>query len=110
MSGEFGSYNEGYFHSQMEYAADDCLGGSYEITKKWGEFLNEFRDVATAISWAEACDTGESHAIIESMKKIELLEQKLRDIKQYLRPFKDVAEKLTQKSIEDTLKSLIEQQ
>lgn len=44
MSREFGSYVNGYFHSQMEQAAEDCKNGDYPLTKVWGNFLKEFSE------------------------------------------------------------------
>ena len=90
MSREFGSYMSGYFHTQIEYAADDCLCGRDGITRLWGEFLKAFYPVAYAISTSEACDSDVDYPIMECIRQMPELESRLKDISEYLRPFEDV--------------------
>ena len=93
MSGEFGEYGGGgYFHSKIEQCAEDCDGGSAEITRLWGAFLKEFVPVAKSISWCEASDSGEDDPIWTSLDQMSRLKEHLSKIEAYLRPFKDVAE------------------
>ena len=92
MSREFGSYTSGYFHYQMEVAAEDCKQGDYELTKLWGEFLAEFYDVAYAIASVEAGDSSPEDSILTTMRKMEGLQARLNDIKEYLKPFDRVAQ------------------
>ena len=89
MSGEFGQYAQGYFHTQMEYAAEDLEDARSEIAKKWGVFFREFVPVAKAISWNEACDSGEDAPIFETLERMDRLQEALNDIKQTLQPYRD---------------------
>lgn len=91
MSGEFGSYCNGYFHTQMEQGADDCLERRNEITRLWGAFLKEFAVVARSISWCEACDSGPDDPIRATIQQKQALQKKLNDVFDYVRTFEDVA-------------------
>lgn len=92
MSGEFGTYHvSGYFHYQIEVAADDCLQGGGEITRLWGEFLNAFVPVAHEISWFEAADSGVDAPIVATLEHLTELRAKLRAIENYVEPFKRAA-------------------
>ena len=91
MSGEFGSYEGGYFWYQMENASIDCLKSDNDITKLWGEFLKEFAPIARAISWFEAADSGVDYPIEESMKRLPELKKRLDDIQKYVTPFEAIA-------------------
>ena len=100
MSREFGSYYQGYFHTQIDQAAKDCLGGSHQITRLWGEFLQEFESISYSISSAEACDSGEYDPVLESIRKIPALTKKLDAIQRYLDPFRDVIRESIKEKLE----------
>lgn len=100
MSREFGSYTSGYFDTQIETAAYDCLGGHYEHTRLWGEFLKEFSEVAYGIASAEAYDWSEGGAVIRSIRHFPAIRQALKDIEEYLKPFQDVADEAVRKAID----------
>lgn len=99
MSGEFGSYNSGYFWAQMQYAAEDCRDGQHEITRLWGEFLAEFEEIARAISWAEAGDSWQDESITETIRRLPVLKERMRDIEKYV----DVFDRVAQKAVRDAL-------
>ncbi len=89
MSGEFGSYERGYFYYQIETGANDCLNGRAEITRKWGKLLKDFSSIARAISWCEASDSGEYEPILESIKNLTSLKNDLTEIERYLKPYEE---------------------
>ena len=91
MSREFGNlYNGGYFHDEIRHAAEDCATGRDQLTKLWGEFLEEFYNIAYQISNSEASDSGPYAPIIESINRMESLKAALDKINEYLDPFRDV--------------------
>ncbi len=102
MSREFGSYANGYFHTQMVIAAQDCLDGKFEITRKWGGVLEEFKTIAFAISSAEAYDSFESEPILASIEKIGNIERKLEDLRKYLALFVMVSEEAVREHLKNT--------
>lgn len=101
MSREFGSYHAGYFHYQMETAADDCLSGHDELTRLWGAFLREFAHVAYAIASSEANDSGPDYPIFETMERLPELKRRLAAIEAYTAPYRAVAEAAVRRHIED---------
>jgi len=103
MSREFGSCRSGYFHNQIDIAASDCLNGKDKLTQLWGEFFNEFKGIAYAISSSEACDSGVDFPIIENLKKIDNLKEKLKQIEKYLDPYQRVFENAVKETIEKGL-------
>lgn len=100
MSGEFGTYGGGYFHSRIADDALDLSGGRCEITRKWGRFFKEFAPVARAISWCEACDSDESYPISETLHQMRKMREALDEIEAYLDPFKRVADDAVRKALE----------
>ena len=90
MSREFGSYCNGYFHSQIEYAAEDCENGDCEITRLWGKVLRSMTDVAYAISSAEANDSGEWFPIKQSIEDMASVQDAINDVGAYLTRFRDL--------------------
>lgn len=92
MSREFGSYQTGYFHTQIETAANDALAGRAKITRLWGKFLEEFKHVAYSIATSEANNSAEDDPIMESIKRMPALQNRLVAIMAYLEPFERVAE------------------
>lgn len=93
MSGEFGSYGGGYFHTQIEQAADDCLSsGNEQITREWGKVLQAFYPVAHAISWCEARDSGVDAPIMATIEHLPDIQKAIDDVKRYVRPFQDIAD------------------
>lgn len=80
MSGEFGSYNNGYFHAQIEYAAADLANGDLEITRLWAKFFKAFEPVAYAIAWAEAGDCGPEAGILVTIKHMPEMKRSLKEI------------------------------
>lgn len=91
MSREFGTYNSGYFHDKIRDCANDCREGRDPLTKLWGEFLDEFYDVAYAISTSEACDSGPYDPILVNLNKLKTLQGKFDRIQLFLEDYKKVA-------------------
>jgi hypothetical protein len=88
MSGEFGDYGPGgFFHWKIDNAASDALGGRDKLTRLWGEFLNDLRDLTREISYSEACDTNEDSSVEQTAKDMPKLEKDLRAIKAYVKRF-----------------------
>lgn len=101
MSGEFGSYNSGYFHDQMQYAAADLAGGRDALSREWARFFEEFAPIARAISWSEACDSGPYYPITETIARIPRLKELLRGIEQHVQVYKEVADEAVRKAVKD---------
>lgn len=101
MSREFGSYNGGFFHEQIEQAADDCLAGIDKTTQLWGAFLKEFYDVAYAISTSEAGDSGEYFPIMKTIEKMPILTKKLNDVFAHVEIYNQVAREAVRKAVEE---------
>jgi len=101
MSREFGSYNAGYFDSQMEYAAEDCEGGAYEITRRWGKVLRAFAPVAYAIACAEALDSSEYAPILASIQQWSEIRAAIEGLEDYLYPFKRIMEEAVRQAVEE---------
>lgn len=97
MSREFGSYTAGYFHQQIETAANDCLAGRDQLTKLWGEFLREFQPIAYAISSSEECDSGPEYPIMETMQHLPAMIKRMDNIEQFMNTYKRVAEEAVKK-------------
>ena len=91
MSREFGSCAGGYFHTQINDAAGDCLGGNDELTRLWGKFLLEFYPVAYAIASSEAGNTGSDYPIIKCMEQWASIRDAIDEIDNYLDPYRRVA-------------------
>jgi hypothetical protein len=92
MSREFGEYVGGYFHNKIQSAYEDCKGSGNKLTQMWGEFLEEFYDVAYEIANFEASDSGLYAPIMESIKQVPVMQKKLAEIEEYLYDYKRVAE------------------
>lgn len=90
MSMEFGSYSTGYFHYQIDTAAQDCLGGRDELTRLWGVFLVAFEPIAYDIAMSEANDSGPDASIMENIRQKKALAAALRAIEKYLEPYERV--------------------
>jgi len=90
MSGEFGSYENGYFHTQIRIGAQDCKEGECELTRLFGDFLKSFHPIARAISWSEAGDSAESSLIIRCVEDFPELEKRMDSIKKYLRVYAEI--------------------
>lgn len=101
MSGEFGSYTSGYFHTQMDVASGDVASGRLESTRVWADFLANFAKVAKAISWAEEYDSSEATSIRTMIEKMPALKADLEKIEGFLRPYQEVADAAVRKHIED---------
>ena len=84
MSREFGSYEGGYFHQQIDTAASDCAEGRDELTRLWGEVLREFHPIAYAISSSEASDRSEEHSIATTARHLEFVEEKVARVREYI--------------------------
>ena len=100
MSREFGSYSAGYFHYQMETAAEDCKSGNDELTRLWGEFFEEFKHIAYAIASSEAGDSGADFPIYETMRNLPSIKDKIAKIEEYIQPFEAVAKRAIRDKIE----------
>jgi hypothetical protein len=92
MSGEFGGYRGGYFHNQIEYAAEDLADGRDDLTHEWAKFFEAFYPIAKAISWSEACDSGPAYPITETINRIGALKVILNDIEARVKVYKEVAD------------------
>jgi hypothetical protein len=92
MSREFGSYSSGYFHQQIQTCAQDCAGSNDVLVQLWGEFLEEFYDVAYSISSSEACDSAPYDPIMKTIEKMDVLRTKLDKISIHVGPYRRVAE------------------
>lgn len=92
MSREFGSYAVGYFHQQIDNAADDLAGARYPSTRAWAEFFRAFYPVAYAIASAEAADAREGESIIAALRQTPALERALEKVNEFLAPYREVAE------------------
>ncbi len=101
MSREFGSYMSGYFHSQIEYAAEDLAEGRGELTHLWGEWFREFYDVAYAIANFEASDSGEWDPIMATIKALPTLKKAIAAIEHYLMPYEDVIEATLREKVQE---------
>ena len=99
MSREFGSYHAGYFHDQMQTAAEDLSGSGDPLSKLWGKFFEEFYPVAYAISSSEACDSGRDRPILETIQRINSLKNILWEIEMYVKTYKDVADAAVRKAV-----------
>lgn len=99
MSREFGSYNGGYFHQQIDNCANDALAGRDELTRLWGQFLAEFSPIAYSIASSEACDSGEDDTIIETIARLSALQKRLYDVEKYVESYKRVAEEAVRKAL-----------
>ena len=86
MSGEFGSYGTGYFDDLIRLCADDATGAGFAITRRWGEVLEAFVPIARALAYAEASDSSEADAILESIKCIGQVKLALQQVQEYLYP------------------------
>ena len=92
MSREFGDDCGSFFHEKIRNAVNNCkYEGNYELTKKWGEFLQEFYNIAYSISSCEASDTCESDLIMDTIYRLPLLQGKLDEIQQYVQLHKTIA-------------------
>lgn len=91
MSREFGSCPGGYLHEQISVAGEDLCGGRDPLTRLWGEFFREFSDIAYAICSSEASDSCPDDPIIENIRRMSALRECLKDIEDFLDPYKRVA-------------------
>lgn len=101
MSREFGSCCSGYLHSQMLYAAEDCKGGRDELTRLWGSFLEEFYPVAYEICSSEAFDSGPDAPIMETIRRLPALQERMRAIEAYVTLFARVAEEAVREALKE---------
>lgn len=92
MSGEFGSYSSGYFDTQISYAIEDLAGGRDALSREWSKFFHAFLPIAHAICRSEACDSGPSYPIMETIGQMPRLKQVLDDIDKHVRVYKEVAD------------------
>jgi len=101
MSREFGSYMSGYFHSQIDYAAEDLAEGRSELTRLWGKWFREFYPVAYAIANFEAADSGLYDPIMATIKALPALKKAMVAIEEYIEPFDDVIEMAIREKVKD---------
>lgn len=81
MSGEFGDYgNCGYFDSKIRNAAEDAEGGHYPFTRLWAKFLRPLAEVARAIAYNEAGDSGDEYPLRATWEKLPELRSALWQI------------------------------
>ena len=100
MSREFGSYINGYLHTQIEQAAQDCSEGRCEITKRYAPIFEILSKISYSICSAEACDSGEYDPIMKSIEQLPLLKEEIARLEQYLQPFKDVMDTALREKVE----------
>lgn len=91
MSGEFGTCGSGYFHTQIDNAADDLASGSEAMTRAWAPFFDAFRPVAKAICWVEASDSSPAHSIEETIARLPALKAALAQVEAFVEPYKVIA-------------------
>lgn len=101
MSREFGSYESGYFHTQMENAASDLARGGDELSRIWAGFFDEFQHVAYAIASSEAGDSSSDYPIFETMQRMKALKDRLRDVENFIAPFQSVAREAVRRANEN---------
>lgn len=101
MSGEFGDYLGGYFHNKIQSAAEDAAHGRDPLTKLWGKFLEEFEDIARAISYSEACDSGPHDTIFNTLQRLPELKRRLETIESFVYTYKRVAEDAVEKAVKE---------
>ena len=101
MSREFGSYDSGYFHTQMENAASDLANGSDELSRIWAGFFQEFQHIAYAIASSEACDSGEDYPILETIQRMEALKRQLGRVEEFVKPYRAVAAAAVRQALKD---------
>lgn len=90
MSGEFGSYCGGYFHTQIMYATDDLRDGTLATTRLWADFFQEFQPIARDIAYAEASDSSEAQAIMTMIQQLPRLKKALADVDAAMDVYRDV--------------------
>lgn len=100
MSREFGSYHGGYFHDKIRNAAEDCREeGRDPLTKLWGSFLEEFAEVAYAISTSEAGDSGTYYPIMETIKRMQELKRRLEVVEYFVQPYQRCMEEAVRDAV-----------
>lgn len=90
MSGEFGRYESGYLHDQVKWAAEDLATGDYGITRAWAGVFEAFAPIAKAICWAEARDSDQAEAIMETIVRFPDVAKAIADVERYIAPFREV--------------------
>jgi hypothetical protein len=101
MSREFGSDMSGYFHTQIQFAADDCESGNDELTRLWGEWFREFYHIAYAIASSEACDSGPDFPIYETIQAMPKLKKIMKCIENYTMPYQDVMRRAVREKLQE---------
>jgi hypothetical protein len=90
VSGEFGDYQGGYFHTKIENAAADLTGGSGALTRLWAPVLEAFTPVARAISWHEASDSDESYPIEATIEHMDAIKAALKRVEDHVAVYRRV--------------------
>ena len=91
MSGEFGSDDRGYIHTQIDQHAEDCLRRDTELTKLWGELFKAMSPMTHIMCWYEAADSAYHSYVQVCIKELPELQKRLNNIKEFIKPFEDVA-------------------
>ena len=92
MSREFGRSWSGYIHTQIQWAAEDCAeSGTCELTKLYGKLFEAMYPVIYQLASYEASDSTQSTFIMEAMMQHTTIAKALKDIENYLEPFRAVA-------------------
>lgn len=101
MSREFGSYDSGFFHTQIENAAGDLEGASDETSRVWAPFFRAFFPVAYAIASSEAGDSGEDASILETIKALPALQEALDAVKAHVAAYDAIAKAAVQAALKN---------
>lgn len=104
MSGEFGSYEGGYFHSQIDAMAIDLANGREPLTRAWAPFFETFKPVATAISYVEACDSSPARSILATLDHIAKLKAALAQVEAHVEPYSVVARVAVEQALRERAK------
>ena len=91
MSGEFGSFDVGYIHTQVLQHSEDCLKSDHELTKLWGEFFKALHPMMHDLCWSEAGDSHFASVVEGCIRDLPELQKRLDDIKNFVKPYEDVA-------------------
>jgi hypothetical protein len=82
----------GFMHHKIQYAAEDCDQGQYELTHKLAHILKSLENIAYSVSSIEAGDDAEGSAILDTIKELPKVKAAVDDLENYLRVFGSVAQ------------------
>lgn len=80
MSGEYGSYQSGFLHDQIRYAADDFQESRSPFAKHVAKLMRGLVPYAQGVCWHEECDSGPDYPAKEAMALPALLREVADDM------------------------------